>query len=125
MKLLPRSALLALALLGTFVVPARAGVELQDDGTYVISGLFTFWPEKNILAPTGKFDTGEFSSILFKPGVNEFPGVREMKKSLASFQVNARAKTGTGGEKILVVEAILARTDDAGSDAAASQQPKR
>lgn len=92
-----------------FPSPLLAEVERQDDGTYLLSGQFTFWPDKEILSTTGKFDTGEFSSVIFKQAVNNFEGVREMKKTMATFKVRARVG---GGNNVLIVEEILERVDE-------------
>jgi hypothetical protein len=95
---------------------AVAGVALQDDGTYLISGTWTFWPDKEILAPSGREnDFGEFETILFKPDANEFEEVYGFKKTSATFKVRARVSTTSQATKILVVEAILERVDGSGS----------
>jgi len=89
----------------------HAGVEKQEDGTYLLSGAWTFWSDKEMLAPSGKMDLGEYQAILFKPTVNEFEGVREMKKTTATFKVRARESATEIGDKILVVEEILEKVE--------------
>jgi len=106
MKTPPRILLLSL-LFFAVISSAPAGAEKQDDGTYLLTGIWTFWADRDMLAPTGKMDLGEFKAILFKPTVNEFAGIREMKKTPASFKVRARESLTETGEKILVVEEIL------------------
>ncbi len=90
---------------------AFAGAEKQEDGTYLLTGSWTFWADKEMLVPTGKMDLGEFKAILFKPSVNEFAGVREMKKTEATFKVKARESTTGSGDKVLVVEEILEKVE--------------
>jgi len=106
--LLPIVALLLFACLS----PLFAGVEKNEDGTYTIIGKWTFWADKDFLAPSGRDnDFGEYKTILFKPSVNEFSGVKEMKQTLATFVVQARESKTPEGETILVVEQILSRAE--------------
>ncbi len=100
--------------------PLMAEVQKISDGIYTISGTWTFWAEKDLLAPTGKDnDFGEFKTILFKALVSDFEGIREYKKTQATFKVKARESQSDGGEKILVVEQILEVVVDP-----ASQKPE-
>lgn len=110
MKTPPRI-LLPVLLLFAAITSAIAGAEKQEDGTYLLTGTWTFWAEKEMLAPTGKMDLGDFKAILFKPAVNEFAGVREMKKTEAIFKVKGRESTTESGDKILVVEEILEKVE--------------
>lgn len=98
----------ALAVLMT-VFPALldASVEKSEDGTYTISGTWTFWPEKGILAPSGKGnDFGEFQTILFKISGNESFNLKEYKKTFAVFKIKGRESQGEG-TKVLIAEEIL------------------
>lgn len=91
--------------------PLFAGVEKNADGTYTISGTWTYWAEKDLVAPTGKSnDFGAFSTILFKSNVNDFEGMKALKKTFATFKVKGR-ESGDGTGKALVVEEILERVD--------------
>jgi hypothetical protein len=107
MIILPRFLLVCALMASAILSSAMAGIEKQEDGTYLLTGTWTFWTDREMLAASGKFDLGEFRAILFKPTVNEFEGVREMKKSAATFKVKARESTSPSGEKVLVVEQIL------------------
>ena len=91
-------------------VPLLAEAEKNPDGTYTISGTWTYWAEKDIVAPTGKNDFGDYKTILFKQAVNDFAGMKELKKVPATFKVKARESTDDTG-KILIVEEILERVD--------------
>lgn len=88
-----------------------AGVEKNDDGTYTITGSWTYWPERDLVAPSGKNDFGEYKTILFKSAVNDFAGMKELKKTPAAFKVRARV-SGEGADQILVVEEILEKMGD-------------
>lgn len=103
--------LLSLLVLFVSVAPLSAGVEKNGDGTYTISGKWTFWPEKELLAPSGREnDFGEFKTLLFKSAVNDFSGVRQLKQSAATFVVKGRESVNPdNGDKVLVVEAIVSR----------------
>lgn len=90
--------------------PLFAEVEKNPDGTYTISGSWSYWAEKDIVAPSGKNDFGDYKTILFKLTVNDFAGMKELKKTPAVFKVRAR-ESGEGPDKILVVEEILERVD--------------
>lgn len=104
--LLPVVAFLVLA-----VAPAvLADVEKNEDGTYTVSGAWTFWADKDLLAPSGRENNfGDYKNILFKPTVNDFEGIREMKQTPATFTVSARESKTPEGETILIVEQILKR----------------
>lgn len=111
LPLLPRSFVVACVLVFASLFPLFAGVEKNEDGTYTITGSWTYWPEKDIVAPSGKNDFGEFKTILFKLAVNDFPGMKELKKTPASFIVRAR-ESGDGNGKTLVVEQILEKVGE-------------
>lgn len=105
---LTRIAIITALIFAGFSSPLLAEVQKNGNGTYTISGTWTFWEEKDLLAPTGKDnDFGEFKTILFKSPVNDFEGIRKYKKKQATFKVKARESQSGGGEKILVVEEIL------------------
>ena len=76
----------------TALLPALfAGVEKHADGTYTISGTWTYWAEKDVVAPTGKAnDFGQFSNILFKNIVNDFEGMKALKQTFDTFKVKGR-----------------------------------
>lgn len=93
-----------------FATSLSAGVEKNEDGTYTISGKWTYWTERDLFAPSGRENEfGEFKTLLFKPAVNEFEGIREFKQTPATFIVRARESDTEVGDKILVVEEILSR----------------
>ena len=94
------------------LAPLFAEVEKNEDGTYTISGTWTYWPERDIVTPSGKNDFGEFKTILFKLAGNEFAGMKELKKTPAVFKVKARV-SGEGTDKNLVVEEVLEKVGKA------------
>ncbi len=99
-----------------------AGVEKNEDGTYTISGTWSYWQDKGLIAPAGKTrDFGEFNQILFKPLANEFEGAKSLKKTVATFKVKAR-EGGSDDGKILIVEQILERLDGGGPGEAAPKE---
>lgn len=101
-----------IALISTaWLNPLFGEVEKNADGTYTISGTWTYWAEKDVVAPSGKSnDFGEFNNILFKNPVNDFEGMKALKKTFAIFKVKGR-ESGAGQEKVLVVEEILERVN--------------
>lgn len=104
--LLPVVAFLVLA----FAPAVLAEVEKNEDGTYTVSGSWTFWADKDLLAPSGRENNfGNYKNILFKPTVNDFEGIREMKQTPATLTVSARESKTPEGETILIVEQILKR----------------
>ncbi len=107
----PRIFLVCFVTLSGLMASLHASAEKQEDGTYLLTGTWTFWADKEMLAPTEKMDLGDFKAILFKPTVNEFAGVREMKKTAATFKVKARESATETGDKVLVVEEILEKVE--------------
>ncbi len=106
-----RHFLLAVLTFFSVALPALADVEKQADGSYLISGTWSFWSEKDILAPSGQTNLGDYKAVIFKPTVNEFEGVREMKQTPATFLVRARESSKGTGDVILVVEEILQKVE--------------
>lgn len=105
-SLLPVVAFLVLA----FAPALLAEVEKNEDGTFTISGSWTFWEDRDFLAPSGRENNfGEYKTVLFKQAINDFEGIREMKQTPATFIVSARESKTPEGETILVVEQILKR----------------
>lgn len=98
---------LILAVLFSSVLHGRSEVEVQADGTYLLTGTWMFWPEKEILAPYGRFDRGEFAAVVFKPAVNDFEGVRALERTPATLRVRARINPGENDGKVLVVTEIV------------------
>lgn len=106
-----RSHLLALAFAGCATLlssAARAEVVSEGKGIYTVSGTWTFWAEKSLLAPGGKENHfGEFQTVLFKPECNEAEEVTKFKKTFATLKVLGRESVNKGGDKVLVAEKIL------------------
>lgn len=99
--------LLCLVFFG-MIAPLPADVEKNDDGTYTVSGTWTFWPEMELLAPSGKENSfGEFKTVIFKQTANDEFNVRNYKGTFAVFKARARVGHGNSGESNLVVEQIL------------------
>ncbi len=106
-KTLLRPLTTVVVLMAVFLPFLNADIKRNDDGTYTVSGTWTFWPEKDLLAPSGKGnDFGEFQTILFKPSVNEAFNLKEYRKTFAVFKIKGRESQGGGG-KVLVTEEIL------------------
>ncbi len=119
---LPRVATILAILFTAFLPTLFAGVEKNEDGTYTISGTWSYWEDKALIAPSGKgHDFGEFDQIVFKPLANEFEGAKSLKKTNATFKVKAR-EGGSGGGKILIVEQILELLDGGAPGEAAPKE---
>ena len=102
-----KTPLIAIASFLLFAAVAPAEVEVSDGGTYILTGSFTFWKDKDMLTPFGKFDRGEFDAVVFKPTVNNFEGVENLQNTPASLKVRARETQSPDAGRVLVVTEIL------------------
>lgn len=99
----------------------RADVTIEADGVYILTGNWMYWKEKNLLAPYGKFNRGEFDAIVFKGSSNEFNGVKELNNTPATIKAHGRVNQGGQAGKVLVITDII----EIDGQAAASPTPKK
>ena len=102
--------LILLVLLAFWPCFAHAEVEDLKDGTYKVTGKFIYYPDKDMLVPSGKGNNyGDFKLIIFKPSALEYPGIHELTTAThVVFKVKGRpGKSGVDGEPVLIVEQIL------------------
>ncbi|OJV22414.1 MAG: hypothetical protein BGO12_07960 [Verrucomicrobia bacterium 61-8] len=99
----------------------QADVTIEADGVYILTGNWMYWKEKNLLAPYGKFNRGEFDAIVFKEKANEFDGVKELNNTPATIKAHGKVNQGEQARKVLVITDII----EIDGQAAASPTPKK
>lgn len=85
-----------------------AGIEKQEDGTFIISGPITYMAERNNIFLGSGFDKGEYKNVLLKePILAAAPELKNCKKTEVSLKVQAREAAGADGVKTLIAEKLV------------------
>lgn len=104
MKLLPSVATLLVSVSSSLF----AGVEKQDDGTFIISGPVSYIAERNNIFLASGFDKGDYKNILLKEALlTAAPSLKNCKKTEVSLKVQGREITDAAGVKVLIAEKLV------------------
>lgn len=104
MKILPSATVLLLSLSSLLF----AGVEKQEDGSFIISGPVSYMSERNNIFLAGGFDKGEYKNVLLKePIVAAAPALQSCKKTDVTLKVQGREIVGADGSKVLIAEKLV------------------
>ncbi len=85
-----------------------AGVEKQEDGTFIISGPISYLAERNNIFIANGFDKGEYKNVLLRDSIlAAAPELKNCKKTEVSLKVQGRELGGADGVKTLVAEKLV------------------
>ena len=104
MKLLPSVATLIISVSSTLF----AGVEKQEDGTFIITGPLSYLAERNNIFLAAGFDKGDYKNILLKEAIiTAAPALKSCKKTEVSLKVQGKELTDAAGLKVLIAERLV------------------